>query len=88
VLANGPHLIAQSTASASSQLGIATYPAITITGNLGQAYRIDYATSLAPTNWTTLKFVTLPTAAPYLIYDNTAIGVNPQRFYRAVSISN
>ncbi|MDR3458555.1 MAG: vanadium-dependent haloperoxidase [Verrucomicrobiae bacterium] len=87
VLANGPHLITQSTTNATSQLGIATYPAITITGTVGQAYRIDYATSLAPTNWTTLKYVTLPTASPYLIYDNSA-GTHPQRFYRAVSVAN
>ncbi len=87
VLANGPHLIAQSNANATSQLGIATYPAITLTGAVGQSYRIDYATSLTPTNWTTLKYVTLPTASPYLIYDNSP-GSNPQRFYRAVSISN
>jgi hypothetical protein len=88
VLANGPHLIAQSSTNSTSLLGIATYPAITITGNVGQAYRIDYATSLAPTNWTTLKYVTLPTTAPYLIFDNTPVGVNPQRFYRAVSVAN
>jgi hypothetical protein len=88
VLANGPHFITQSNTNATSQLGIATYPAITVTGTVGQAYHIDYATSLAPTNWTTLKFVTLPTSKPYLIYDNTALGVNPQRFYRAVSVSN
>ena len=88
VLANGPRLITQSTTNATSQLGLATYPAITLTGTAGQAYRIEYATSLTPTNWTTLKYVTLPTAAPYLIYDHTAVGVDPQRFYRAVSISN
>jgi hypothetical protein len=89
VLANGPAFVQQSSTNATSQLGIATYPAITITGTVGQAYRIDYATSLTPTtNWTTLKFVTLPTASPYLIYDNSAVGPNPQRFYRAVSISN
>jgi hypothetical protein len=70
-------------------LGIATYPAILITGTIGQAYRIDYATTLTPTtNWTTLKYVTLPTALPYPVVDNTPTGVNPKRFYRAVSLSN
>jgi hypothetical protein len=89
VLANGPAFVLQSSTNASSQLGIAAYPAITITGAAGQAYRIDYATSLVPTtNWTTLKYVTLPTSLPYLIYDNSAVGANPQRFYRAVSLSN
>jgi hypothetical protein len=89
VLANGPAFVQQSSPSATSQLGIATYPAITITGTVGQAYRVDYATTITPTtNWTTLKYVTLPTALPYLIYDNSAVGANPQRFYRAVSLSN
>jgi len=88
VLANGPAFVLQSSTNATSQLGLAAYPALTITGTVGQAYRIDYATALAPTNWATLKFVTLPTSLPYLIYDNSAIGTNPQRFYRVVSVSN
>lgn len=87
VVANGPHLITQSNTNATSQLGIATSPVITIKGTVGQSYRIDYATSLAPTNWTALKYVTLPTASPYLIYDNSS-GSSSQRFYRAVSVSN
>jgi hypothetical protein len=89
VLANGPAFVQQSSTNATSQLGIATYPAILITGTVGQAYRIDYATTLTPTtNWTTLKYVTLPTASPFPVLDNSAYGANPKRFYRAVSISN
>ena len=89
MLANGPAFVQQSSANAASQLGIATYPAITITGTVGQAYRIDYATTITPvTNWTTLKYVTLPTSAPYPVLDYSPYGANPQRFYRAVSVSN
>jgi len=89
VLANGPAFVQQSSTNATSQLGIASYPAIIITGTVGQAYRIDYATTLTPTtNWTTLKYVTLPTAQPYPVLDNSSYSANPKRFYRAVSISN
>jgi len=89
VLANGPAFVQQSSTNATSQLGIVTYPAITITGAVGQAYRIDYATSLVPTtNWTTLKYVTLPTAQPYPVLDYSPYSANPKRFYRAVSLSN
>lgn len=88
VLANGPAFILNSTASAPSQVGIATYPGITITGVGGQAYRIDYATSLAPTNWIPLKYVTLPSAAPYLVQDTTPYSGSAARYYRAVALSN
>ena len=88
VLANGPGVIATNNINATSQLGIGSYPGITVTGKVGQAYRIDYATQLSPTNWTTLKYVTLPTASPYLILDNSPQSGNQQRFYRAVSVSN
>ncbi len=88
VLANGPGVIATNNINATSQLGIGSYPGITVTGKVGQAYRIDYATQLSPTNWTTLKYVTLPTASPYLILDNSPQSGNQQRFYRAISVSN
>jgi len=89
VLANGPAFVQQSSTNAASQLGIANYPAIILTGTVGQAYRIDYATTLTPTtNWTTLKYVTLPTSQPYPVLDNSPYSANPKRFYRAVSISN
>ena len=88
VLANGPAFILNSTATAPSQVGIATYPGITITGAGGQAYRIDYATALAPTNWIPLKYVTLPSSAPDLIQDTTPYSASAGRFYRAVAISN
>lgn len=87
VLANGPSFIV-STSTNAPALGIGTYAGIKLTGQAGQVFRIDYATSVSSTNWTTLKFVTLPTSSPYLILDESATGANPQRFYRAVNISN
>ena len=89
VLANGPRFVQQSTTNATSQLGIGTYPAITITGTVGQSYRIDYATTFSPTtNWTTLQYITLPTSSSYPVLDYSSYGSNSKRFYRAVSISN
>ena len=89
VLAHGPTYLQPSSASAPAQVGIASYPAITLTGTVGQSYRIDYATTLVPaTNWTTLKFVTLPTSLPYPVLDTTPFSANAQRYYRAVSLSN
>jgi hypothetical protein len=87
VVANGPSFILSANTNTAA-LGIGTYPGIKISGTSGQSFRIDYTTSLASTNWTTLKFVTLPTSSPYLILDNSSTGANPQRYYRAVSVSN
>jgi hypothetical protein len=53
--------------------------------SVGSAAAADIITLRA---WITLKYVTLPTTLPYLIYDNSAVSANPQRFYRAVSLSN
>jgi hypothetical protein len=88
VLANGPAFVQQSTTNAASQLNIKSYPGINITGSVGQSYRIDYATALAPTNWLPLNYVTLPTALPYPVFDYSPYTSNESRFYRAVAISN
>ena len=88
VLAHGPALIANSTATAPSQVAIGTYPGITISGVVGQAYRIDYANASSPTNWIPLKNVTLPTSAPYLVQDTTPFSASAGRLYRAVALSN
>jgi hypothetical protein len=88
VVANGPAFATTASTNAAA-LGLGTYPGIRIAGAVGQSFRIDYATQLSPaTNWTTLKYVTLPTTWPYLVLDNSANASNPQRFYRAVQISN
>ncbi len=62
--------------------GINFYPAVTITGKIGDTYRVDYATALAPTTWIPLS-TNLLTTSPQLILDSTAAGDN-SRFYQAV----
>jgi len=86
VLANGPHLVT-STDAAPPQVSIDLYPGISLSGTIGHPYRIDYATSLAPTNWIALQFVTLPTSSRYLVFDANAPRTT-NRFYRAVELSN
>ena len=51
-------------------------------GEIGRAYRIQYNTNLATTNWTTLTNFTY--AAPLTITDGAAAG-SPSRVYRAIS---
>jgi hypothetical protein len=68
-----------------SELSVDLYPGITLIGNVGQAYRIDYTTRLPTTNWIPLTYITLPTS-PYLFFD-TFSSRSTNRFYRAVQIS-
>ena len=62
--------------------GINFYPVVLLSGNIGDTYRIDYATALQPTNWIPLSTNKL-TTSPQLILDSTSPGSN-SRFYRAV----
>lgn len=62
--------------------GINFYPVVSITGKIGDTYRVDYATALAPTTWIPLS-TNLLTTSPQLILDATAAGDN-SRFYQAV----
>ncbi len=62
--------------------GINFYPVISITGKIGDTYRVDYSTALAPTTWIPLS-TNLLTTSPQLILDTTAAG-NNTRFYQAV----
>lgn len=62
--------------------GINFYPVVLISGNIGDTYRIDYATKLAPTDWLPLSTNKL-TASPQLFLDSSSPGSNT-RFYRAV----
>jgi len=63
-------------------LAIALYPGISIYGQVGRSYRVEYTNSLGSTNWSVLTNVTLP-KSPFLIFDPTSTG-NPTRFYRSV----
>ncbi len=63
-------------------VGINFYPVVTITGKIGDTYRVDYATSVAPTTWLPLS-TNLLTTSPQLVLDSSSPG-NNSRFYRAV----
>jgi hypothetical protein len=60
-------------------------PAITVTGNIGNSFRLDYINAIGPTNaWVTLDTVTL-TNTSQLYFDVTE-PAQPKRFYRLVPI--
>jgi hypothetical protein len=63
-------------------VGINFYPVVTITGKIGDTYRVDYATSVALTTWIPLS-TNLLTTSPQLVLDVSSPG-NNSRFYRAV----
>ena len=61
------------------------YPGLTITGNVGDSYPIQYANTLATSNnWSTLTTLVLP-SSPYLFMDTTAGDIG-QRFYRESNV--
>ncbi len=69
-----------------TQLGLALYPGISIQGNIGSTYRIEYADRLGDTNqWSLLATVTLD-RTPYLFIDTASKGAT-NRFYRAILVS-
>jgi hypothetical protein len=51
-------------------------------GKIGDTYRVDYATSLAPTTWIPLS-TNLLTTSPQLVLDASSPG-DKSRFYQAV----
>jgi hypothetical protein len=63
-------------------VGISFYPVVPITGKIGDTYRVDYATAVAPTTWIPLSTNVL-TTSPVLVVDPGSAGSNT-RFYRAV----
>jgi hypothetical protein len=60
------------------------YPAGTLSGRIGDTYRVDYSTDLAPTTWIPLATNKL-TASPQFFFDTTS-PVPSHRFYRSVFI--
>jgi len=58
------------------------FPAVTLNGRLGDTYRVDYATDIAPTTWIPLSTNKL-TTSPQFIFDTTS-PVPSHRFYRSV----
>jgi hypothetical protein len=67
--------------SAPPGLEIKLAPALSLTGDVGSNYRIEYTGEMGPTNsWTSLAVITL-TNNPQIYFDSSAIG-QPSRFYR------
>lgn len=58
------------------------FPVISVSGKIGDTYRVDYATAVAPTNWIPLSTNVL-SSSTQLIVDTTSPRVI-DRFYRAV----
>ena len=61
------------------------YPGITVTGDVGTHYRVEYATGLAPTTWLLLQDIPQLPVSPFKVYD-PAVATQPKRFYRAVLV--
>ena len=64
------------------ELSIAMYAGVSLSGEVGTSYRIEFVTDTASTNWVTLTNLTL-TSTPYLYFD-PASSKSAVRFYRAV----
>jgi hypothetical protein len=67
-------------------LNVNMVPAISLFGEIGLTYRLDYLNAVGPTNnWQATVTLTL-TNCPQLYFDTAAIG-QPQRFYRLVQVT-
>src|SRR5689334_16077270 len=67
-------------------LGLQLYSGLSITGNVGSIYAIEYVTNLTQTNaWRCLEFLQLP-VSPYLWIDKSTAATG-QRFYQAVAFT-
>jgi formylglycine-generating enzyme required for sulfatase activity len=83
LLATGPQAAAQN----HGELELHTYAGLTITGEVGEVYSIEYVVDLTEATgggWRSLEFLLLP-ASPYLWVDKSAPATG-KRFYRAVAI--
>ena len=58
------------------------YPGITIQGEVGGRYRVEYSETMVGGDWTTLTSLIL-TDSPFLYFDATATNA-ARRFYRVV----
>jgi len=64
--------------------GIVTFAGITVTGDVGSQYQIQYTTNLETPNWQTLTIVTIPAEGSITYIDPTAATGQARRFYQAV----
>jgi formylglycine-generating enzyme required for sulfatase activity len=65
-----------------AELDLRTYAGLTITGETGKVYSVEYALDAEQPEWRCLEFVQLP-YSPYLWVDRSA-SASDHRFYRAV----
>lgn len=63
-------------------VGIGMYPTVSISGKIGDTYRIDYSTAIAPSDWIPLSTNKL-SSSPQLFLDSS-FPADRARFYRAV----
>jgi hypothetical protein len=63
---------------------ISFYPVITITGKVGDTYRVDYSASVTPADWIPLSTNKL-TTSPQMVVDPSS-PMNNSRFYRSVLV--
>lgn len=71
--------------SAPQGLEIKLAPALSLTGDVGSNYRIEFTSALGATNeWSSLAVITL-TNNPQIYFDASAIG-QPSRFYRVQKV--
>lgn len=59
------------------------YPLLSLYGNLGDTYTVQYTTNLATTNWAPMLIVPHLSISPFQMIDPTGVG-QPMRFYRAI----
>jgi hypothetical protein len=78
---NGAGANYSTTATLATQ-SLAINPVISISGLIGQTYRVDYATALAPLTWIPLSTNKL-TTVPQPVIDPTS-ALSGQRFYRSI----
>ena len=72
-------------AQPATQLALQSYPGLTITGDVGTVYAIEYTPDLTQTNnWRCLTFLQLP-ATNYLWVDTSP--ATSRRFYRSVAFA-
>ena len=82
-------LAAFTVSTKTQELNIATYAGLTVRGEVGKVYSIEYVMGLTQSNdasaWRCLEFLQLP-ASPYLWVDKSAPAME-KRFYRAVTMA-
>ena len=77
------------TSAQTQELDIQTYAGLTIVGEIGKVYSIEYVTDLAEpaeSDWGCLEYLQLP-ASPYLWTDKSAPATG-KRFYRALAMES